>query len=251
MSNHHDYINPFHRSVVELLTAMDAGFMTAARCYFGGGTRVVMELGEYRESRDIDFLCADAEGYRLLRETVTQESLRSVFAGQVKLAREVRSDQYGIRTAIEAADGTKVKFEVIREARIPLATSPGAALFGIAVPVLSHADAFAEKFLANADRGLDTSTNSRDIVDLAFMAQGWSTEAALAGWDAAVNAYGTTIDRHLVAVTNKMKADIAYRKNCFETLQVTNTKACMAGIELLASGKWRATKTRALRPTGR
>ena len=50
---------------------MDAGFLARAECYFGGGTMLAMTLGEYRESRDIDFLCSSREGFRSLRETVT------------------------------------------------------------------------------------------------------------------------------------------------------------------------------------
>ncbi len=231
--------NPFHRQVQEILAALDKKLLTNACCYFGGGTRIVLELGEYRESRDIDFLCASQAGYRMLRETVGEHSLGSVVAKPLKLAREVRADQYGIRTFIDAPSGTKVKFEIIREGRIPLTASPGPSIPGVAVPMLSHIDAFAEKFLANADRGLDVATSSRDIVDLAFMLQGWDSNAAVAGLQLAKDAYGKTIEKSLKAVAAKMKGDLAYRKKCFETLQVTDTKRCIVGIDLLASDKWR------------
>jgi hypothetical protein len=249
-----NFHNPFHVEVQTILNALNKNFLSQASCYFGGGTRIVMELGEYRESRDIDFLCASQAGYRLLRESVSENSLGAVVAKPLILAREVRSDQYGIRTFIVApvtpatplapvADanlGTKVKFEIIREARIALSSSPGPALPGITVPVLSHTDAFAEKFLANADRGLDVATNSRDIIDLAFMLQGWRHDDAAAGWQLATDAYGNTIETAINAVTSKMKRDLVYRKKCFDTLQISATKQCMAGIEMLASGKWRS-----------
>lgn len=239
--------NPFHQQVETILSALNNDFLRNAQCYFGGGTRIVMELGEYRESRDIDFLCASQAGYRLLRESVSERALGSLVTNPLALAREIRTDQYGIRTFIavpEVADFSagKVKFEIIREARISLSTSPGAALPGVTVPVLSHADSFAEKFLANADRGLDAATNSRDIIDLAFMIQGWPHDAAAAGWQCAAAAYGKTIDHALDAVTTKMKRDLAYRKKCFETLQITETKQCMTGIDVLASGKWRSSQ---------
>ncbi len=231
--------NPFHRQVQEILGALDKKFLAEACCHFGGGTRIVLELGEYRESRDIDFLCASQAGYRMLREAVTEHSLGSIAAKPLKLSREVRVDQYGIRTFIDSPSGAKVKFEIIREGRIPLGTSPGPPLPGVAVPSLSHIDAFAEKFLANADRGLDVATHSRDMVDLAFMLQGWDHNEAAAGLQIAQAAYGKTIDKSLKAVATKMKGDMVYRKKCFGTLQVTDAKRCMMGIDLLASEKWR------------
>jgi hypothetical protein len=232
----------FHQQVQQVLRLLDEKFLVTTSCYFGGGTRIVLDLGEYRESRDVVFLCASHDGYRLLRESITEQSLGAIALEPIKLAREVRSDQYGIRTFIESPNGTKVKFEIVREARIQLSTSPGEAIKGVRVPVLSRVDAFAEKFLANADRGLDAATNSRDIVDLAFMIQGWGHDEAKQGWLVANEAYGSAINRALTAVTSKIKTDVAYRKKCFEALRVTETKYCIAGIDLLASQKWRGAK---------
>lgn len=44
---------PAHNLVVEHLARLDASFLAECRCYFGGGTRNILELGEYRESKDI------------------------------------------------------------------------------------------------------------------------------------------------------------------------------------------------------
>lgn len=64
-----------HRNIVELLRCMSASLLEQTQCYFGGGTAIVMELGEYRLSDDIDLLCASAQGYRTLRNTITHDSL--------------------------------------------------------------------------------------------------------------------------------------------------------------------------------
>ena len=63
------FVRPGHRQVYAVLAMMDSAFLAKTRCFFGGGTRIVLELGEYRESRDMDFLCSDRDGYRLLRES--------------------------------------------------------------------------------------------------------------------------------------------------------------------------------------
>ena len=119
--------SPAHKHVVEVLSRLDRAFLADAQCYFGGGTRIVLELGEYRESKDIDFLCSSQAGYRRLRETVSEHSLGAIVAGELSLAREVRADQYGIRTFLES-DAIKIKFEIVREARITLDCEDIAAL---------------------------------------------------------------------------------------------------------------------------
>lgn len=223
---------PLHRRVAAHLAQLDAAFLERCRCYFGGGTRIVLELGEYRESRDMDFLCADRDGYRLLRETVTERSLGLLAGKAIRLSRPVLADQYGIRTRLAGA-GAELKLEIIREARIELA---GERVRGIAAPCLDRACAFAEKLLANADRGLDRSTLSRDVVDLAFMVQGWGTQALAVGARSARGAYGTDIDRKVGQVVGLLRGDRAYRARCVEAMAITDTKTLSKGLERLSKG---------------
>ena len=221
-----------HVEVVAMLSKLDRAFLDCCKCYFGGGTRIVLELGEYRESRDIDFLCASHEGYRMLRETVSQASLGKLSPRDLVLARDVRMDQYGIRTWIARGE-FKIKFEIIREARIDLDSDQTA---GIPVACLSHRHAFAEKFLANADRGMDPSTLSRDAVDLAFMVEGWSRRDAATGLAIARAAYGADVDRKLDSVIGKLREDKAYRKRCVDGLGIADPKVLTRGLATLARG---------------
>jgi hypothetical protein len=226
-----EYRRPVHRHVHATLTALDREFLTEARCFFGGGTRIVMELGEYRESRDVGFLCSDRNGYRMLRETVTGESLGQVVKSGLILAREVRADQYGIRTFIESG-GIRLKFEVVREVRIDLG---GEEIEGIPLMCLARRHCFAEKFLANADRGLDASTLSRDIVDIAFMIEGWSIEDARAGFAIAETAYGESVRRALATAVNRIRKDRPYRNRCVDGLAITDPRVMTVGLKTLAS----------------
>lgn len=224
-----------HRQVAATLLRFDRRFLESTRCYFGGGTRIVLELGEYRESRDVDFLCADRDGYRRLRETVSETSLGSIAPRGVPLARDVRSDQYGIRTWL--GDGPlKLKFEILREARIDLA---GMKVPRVPVACLDHAHAFAEKLLANADRGLDASTLCRDVVDLAFMAQAWRGDEVLHGLDLAREAYGADVDRKLTRVVSGLRSDRAWRARCIEGLGIEDTKTLAAGLAALSKDAWK------------
>lgn len=64
---------PRHRLVAELLACLDAELLAQQRCYFGGGTAIVLKNDEYRESFDVDFLVSDRDGYREVRRLVTGE----------------------------------------------------------------------------------------------------------------------------------------------------------------------------------
>src|SRR6266568_2343070 len=114
------FSRPRHVLVENILHSLNAAFLVKAQCYFGGGTRIVLDLGEYRESADVDLLCSSREGYRELRSTVRNDSLGEIAARGLVLAREVVADRYGIRTFIEL-DGEKIKFEIVNEGRIDLA----------------------------------------------------------------------------------------------------------------------------------
>jgi len=219
-----------HRQVLTILSRLDAALLERARCYFAGGTRIALELGEYRESRDIDFLCSDRDGYRTLRETVAAQSLGAMATGTLGLARDVRADQYGIRTVV-STNGVGLKFEIIREARIDVA---GDKVARIPVRCLTRRHCFAEKFLANADRGLDESTLSRDAVGLAHMIEGWSWQDADAGLALATAAYGEAISRSLAAVIAKLRENRAYRKRCIEGLDIVDPDVLTAGLRRLA-----------------
>jgi hypothetical protein len=75
-----------------------------------------LRYGEYRESVDIDFLVSDATGYRELRQLITgTEGLNAVVrpgAQPLEMLREVRADQYGLRTVLQM-DGQAIKCKAI------------------------------------------------------------------------------------------------------------------------------------------
>lgn len=215
---------------MQALAALDADFLVRAKCYFGGGTRIAMVLGEYRESADIDLLCADRDGYRALRSTVTDKSLGRIMRGQIQLAREVIADRYGIRTFVQMGD-EKIKFEIVSEGRIAIA---GGMEPGCPVPVLAPVSCFAEKFLANADRWNDESFLGRDVIDLAFMATAWDLADAAAGLEQARDAYGKVVDDALKKAVREMSERKDYMTRCAAGLGVEDKRTLARGLRTLS-----------------
>jgi hypothetical protein len=190
---------PEHRTIAKLLNGMDADFLLGSHCYFGGGTAIVLHHGEYRLSMYVDFLCADREGYRALRMAATERGAAAFFASDVETIRPFMADQYGIRGQF-ALDGQRIKFEIVREARIEL-TGEISPL--VCVPTLTVTDQFAEKLMANADRGLDRSVAYRVAIDLGYlsMAEGAIPTAGIAK---AESAYGRDIQRYVNNVLDRL-----------------------------------------------
>jgi hypothetical protein len=199
---------PHHQRIAHLLDCLDAAFLAQTACFFGGGTAIVLMLGEYRESVDVDLLCSSHEGYRVLRNTVNERSLGNLLKKPVQLAREVRADRYGIRTFC-VVDGIPIKLEIVREDRIALHSQ---AVPTLPIPVLSRTDMYAEKLLANADRWADKSTASRDIIDLAMMISHWGDIPEQA-WHKASEAYGASAELALQKASLLM-ADETYLHAC-------------------------------------
>ena len=227
-----DYRRARHRLIARLLDALDAGVLERSHCYFGGGTRIALELGEYRESQDVDFLCSDLEGYRTLRAGISEQSLGAMIRKRpsgVSLLRTVRADQYGIRTVLAVGD-EPVKFEIILEGRIAVT---GTRVKNIPVAVLDRASCFAEKWLANADRWNDVSVMSRDAIDLAFMLRAWDPEDAHAGSALAARAYGAAIGRAARSAATKLTASAAWRKQCSVNLAVNDARVLLVGLRKL------------------
>jgi hypothetical protein len=212
---------PHHQRIATVLESLDAATLESAHCLFGGGTAIVLAHGEFRESRDIDFVVSDAAGYRSLRALLTGPSgfdalLRS--RERVRAAREVRADQYGLRTSVEV-DAEPIKFEIVFEARITLAP-PGRDDRICGVATLAPIDAVATKLLANSDRWRDDAVMSRDLIDLAMLAPSRPLlQAALAKARASV--YGDSVDADLARAVAMLRERPHRLDACLAAMHIT------------------------------
>ena len=217
---------PKHEQVARLLGSLDADLLRARRCYFGGGTAIVLRHGEYRESADVDFLVSDIDEYRALRRVVgAGAGIAPLLIRPDALAQfgDVRADQYGIRAQLGVADGI-IKFEIVFEARIDF-EEPALDDVVLGVSTLSRRDMAASKLLANSDRWLDDGMFSRDLIDLAML------DLKPAAWQAAIekaeSAYGAAIRSDLARAIDAMETRAGWLDRCLQQLSVSVPKALL------------------------
>ena len=222
---HRVFERPHHRRIAHVLYALDEDLLRQHGCLFGGGTCIALRHGEYRESVDMDFLVSDAVGYRELRHLLTGHgglaTLTRPGAPALNAVREIRADQYGIRTQVQM-DGTAIKFEIVREARITLQT-PGPQDTVCGVSTLTATDLATSKLLANSDRHADDGVFSRDVIDLAMMAPSLPLlRSALAKAEAA---YGASVARDLSTAIDRLAQRTGWLERCMAAMGMTVPRA--------------------------
>ncbi len=211
---------PHHRRIASALEALDADVLAANDCLFGGGTAMALRYGEYRESVDIDFLVSKVEGYRQLRQRLTgPDGMRAIVRAGYALSqtREVRTDQYGIRTMLQV-DSADIKFEIVLEGRIEL-DAPGPDDRQCGVATLTPLDMATTKLLANSDRWRDDAVMSRDLIDLAMMAPPKALmKQAMAK---AQGAYGESVAADLASAVEDLRARPHRLDQCMQAMAMT------------------------------
>jgi hypothetical protein len=218
---------PHHQRIERVLCVLDAALLREQTCWFGGGTAIALTHDEYRESVDMDFLVSDIDHYRGLRQMLTGvEGINNIVrpgAPPLTQGRDMRADQYGIRTTL-LVDGMPIKFEIVLEGRISLdVPSPGAAVCGIAT--LSPLDMATSKLLANSDRWGDDGVFNRDLIDLAMMRP--SLDLLRQALQKAEGAYGKSVQSDLAKAVQRVKTRYDWLERCMQVMAVNVPKALL------------------------
>ena len=218
---------PNHRLIARVLSALNADLLREANCLFGGGTAMALRFGEYRESIDMDFLVSNLESYRLLRQRLTGDEgfsgLLRPDGERFRLAREIRADQYGIRTAL-LLDESLIKFEIVLEARIQIEAATGKdKVCGIST--LTLLDMATSKLLANADSWSDDGVFSRDVIDLAMMSP--TLPLLRKAVQKAQGAYGLAVTRDLERAIDRLQHRQDWLEHCMQVIGMALPKAVL------------------------
>ncbi len=217
-----------HNKILTILKAMNAPFLEEIGAFFGGGTLLTLSHGEYRWSKDIDFICPVSDGYRELRKAINQKGFHALFSNAEGLAfpRDLKADQYGVRFGVKLQN-IVVKVEVVAEARITL--GPPEFHQWCKVPCLNFDDACSEKLLSNADRWADASVESRDLIDLAVLRN--AKKIPVNAIEKAEAAYPVIEPLH--KAIRKFQKDDDYRDRCFKSLEIKSPESVNKGIKHL------------------
>ena len=216
---------PHHQRIAQVLRALNGPLLRDNNCLFGGGTAIALRYGEYRESVDIDFLVSSLASYRHLRQLLTGPGgiagLVHAQATPLEQVKEVRADQYGIRTTLRVAD-QPIKFEIVLEGRIQLA-APTAKDEICGVATLSPLDMATSKLLANSDRWGDDGVFNRDVIDLAMMKPSLALlrQALLK----AHGAYGDAIRQDLDKALLRLQTRQGWLERCMQAMAMVEPKA--------------------------
>lgn len=174
-----------HKLIRRALEYFDSDFLKKNSIIFGGGTRIALELDEYRESIDIDFLCPNNDSFRAVRSTITDNSLGQLVKKEFTYPRGIRADRDGVRCGILLNDSEKIiKLEFVSFANYDLTTDTSNFF---SIPALSQTSCYTTKLLANADRYNDKPY--KDFFDILAMFNAWGSIPPEA-WIAAEAQYG-------------------------------------------------------------
>ncbi|MBK9038608.1 MAG: nucleotidyl transferase AbiEii/AbiGii toxin family protein [Bdellovibrionales bacterium] len=207
-----------HVRIASILQALDADLLSQNACLFGGGTAIVLSHGEYRESIDIDFLVSDRSGYQTLRQLLTGHGIKAITRAGMELTstREIRADQYGIRTMLRVSE-VEIKFEIVLEGRIQLEKPlSNDRICGVAL--LAPLDMAASKLLANSDRWSDDAVFSRDLIDLAMLCM--ARPSLSLAIEKAAGAYGESIEHDLKKAIQSLGERKGRLEECMTALKL-------------------------------
>ena len=181
-------------------------------------------IKEMMKDGDMDFLVSDVACYRNLRQMLTSQGIASMVRDDVEALtqqREIRADQYGIRTVLSVADQPS-KFEIVLEGRMAL-SKPGVADKVCGIATLAPLDMATSKLLANSDRWADDGVFSRDVIDLAMMNP--SLKLLRQAVTKAESAYGHAIRQDLGKTIHRLKERRGWLERCMEALAMNLPKA--------------------------
>ncbi|MBD2775137.1 nucleotidyl transferase AbiEii/AbiGii toxin family protein [Iningainema tapete] len=219
-----------HNKILKILNAFNPEVLRNASALFAGGTLLSLEYDEYRLSKDIDFLFPyGTEHYKYLRNLIYDNGIAALFINTTNiLVGDSTANQYGIRFPV-TVNGTTIKVELVANGNFNL--DPPVYPQWANIPCLSISDRFTSKFMANADRWNDASTQSRDLIDLAILRV--NNDIPTGAFSKAEASY--EVRSPLIRAINQFLEKTEYSHKCFQELSVPEEKIpiIMNGIDLL------------------
>jgi len=192
------YHRKYHQVIAKLLTHFNGDYFAEHNILFGGGTRIALELAEYRESVDVDFLCMNTPSYRAVRTQATNIGLGDLLIKPLDFVREIKMDRYAVRAFVNI-DNINVKLEFVALDDYRLSKSDKS-LFSL--PCIDQQSCFLTKLLAHSDR--QYAPDKKDLFDLLMMYQAWGLPTAPT-WAECDRHYGKAPKQDLINALQMMQ----------------------------------------------
>ena len=216
-------------SINWVIDRLDKELFVEQRIVLGGGALIGLKYQQIRYSSDLDFLVSPKD-FQSLRGVIKQG--KNIFNSLDKIEdREPRIDRYGIRIPLFVQlEGREIalKLEIITEYNLEIEELESYK----GLPCLNSLDRITAKILANADRWLDNSKFSRDLIDLAIIAnaqKSFPQKCLLKAGSVYPDA-----KKSLIEAITKFQSNSTHREKCYEALQITQPEIVINGVDYLA-----------------
>lgn len=195
-----NFKRPHHINIQKLLNCFNSEYLKKHNILFGGGTRISLELNEFRESIDVDFLCPTIESYKSVRSQVTNVDFGDLITGHLPIAKDIRINRDAVR-AVVLIEGTPIKLELVNINGYNL-KSDTKSPFG--VPMVNRDGCFLTKILAHSDR--QYSPDNKDMFDLLMMSKVWGKPKESV-WKDCERIYGKAPKNDLIKQLDQLNQD--------------------------------------------
>ena len=216
-------------SINFVIEQLDRELFKKQQIVLGGGALIALKHQQLRYSSDLDFL-TNPQNFRELK--LKLQSGETIFNRTDNIeVKQPRIDKYAIRYPLFVKQGSKeipLKLEIIADYDLPIGEPEDYNGF----PCLNLIDRITAKLLANTDRWADGSKFSRDLIDLAIIANSQKSlpEEALDKSKLIYRNAGSALQESLI----KFQSYPDHREKCYDNLQITQPKLIVDGIDYLA-----------------
>lgn len=226
-----------------MLKRLNVELLERHRIYLAGGSLIGLKHGASRFSGDLDFL-TQPKDYQQIKLAINNGA-RILLDSPDLTVGEPRIDRYGIRYPVTIEQNgqlLRLKLEIVAEYNLVI----GVKDYYHNIPCLNFEDRVVSKLIANADRWCDHNKFSRDLIDLAMIAE--QQKLPYAALCRANNVYPDA-ERCLIEAIKQFQNLPEYRQKCYCALQVSEPSRIINGIDQLASSYSLATTVRSFGET--